>query len=316
LAAPLDARGLEVSVSRWFRSIGLGFALVMTAARATAGDAAAPQTHADEIRAWHDKRVKNLTSDTGWLTVAGLYWLQEGGNSFGTSPKNAIVLPPGSGPELAGVIELAGKNVTVHGNPGVVLRVGDATITTRALQSDASGTPDVVEMGRLRFFVIVRGGRYAIRLRDLEAPTRKQFTGIESYDVDDAWRVEARFEPYSPPRHIPIASIIGTIDSMTSPGALVFSHDGKEFRLDPVLESADAGELFVIFKDETSGVETYGGGRFLYASMPKDGKTVLDFNKAYNPPCAFTEYATCPLPPLQNELPIAVHAGEKKYGHH
>ena len=288
----------------------------MIATVAVAGDSVPPQSHADEIRAWRDKRVKNLTSDTGWLTVAGLFWLQEGGNNFGTSPKNAIVLPPGSAPEFAGVLELQGDATTVHANAGVTMRIGGETITSRPLHSDAAGAPDIVEMGRLRFFVIVRGGRYAIRLRDLEAPTRQHFTGIQSYGIDDDWRVEARFEAYAPPRRIPIASIIGTIDSMTSPGALVFSHGGREFRLDPVLESPDADELFVIFKDETSGVETYGGGRFLYASLPKDGKTVLDFNKAYNPPCAFTEYATCPLPPLQNEIPIAVHAGEKKYGHH
>ncbi len=301
---------------RRFHSFALALAVYMTATVAIADEPAPPPSHADEIRAWHDKRIKSLTSDTGWLTVAGLYWLQEGGNSFGTSPKNAIVLPARSGPDVAGVIELQGGKTTLHANAGVTMRIGTEAVTTRLLHSDATGAPDVVEMGRLRFFVIVRGGRYAIRLRDLEAPTRKAFTGIQSYGVDDDWRVEARFEPYSPPHQIPIATVIGTVDSMTSPGALVFTFGGKEFRLDPVLESPDADELFVIFRDETSGVETYGGGRFLYASLAKDGKTVLDFNKAYNPPCAFTEYATCPLPPLQNALPIAVHAGEKKYGHH
>ncbi len=153
-------------------------------------------------------------------------------------------------------------------------------------------------------------------MRDLENPGRKHFSGIRNYRIDPKWRVEARFEPYDPPRRIPIANIIGTVDSMTCPGALVFTAGGREVRLDPVLEAPDATDLFIIFSDETSGSETYGAGRFLYAGLPKDGTTVLDFNKAYNPPCAFTEFATCPLPPAQNALPIAVRAGEKKYGSH
>ena len=277
--------------------------------------AATPQSYADEIRAWRQQRVDRLRADNGWLTVAGLFWLQEGDNTFGCAAKNTIVLPPRSAADFAGVFTHHGSETSVRANPGVVMRVGPDTVTARVLKPDAEGAPDVVEMGRLRFFVIRRGGRDAIRMRDLESAGRKHFKGIGNYATDPKWRIPARFEPYNPPHHIPIASIIGTVDSMTCPGALVFTAGGKEVRLDPVLEAPDATDLFIIFSDETSGQETYGAGRFLYAELPKNGTTVLDFNKAYNPPCAFTEFATCPLPPPQNALPVAIRAGEKKYGH-
>lgn len=275
-----------------------------------------PSSYGDEIRAWRERRVERLRADNGWLTVAGLFWLRDGDNTFGCDPKNTIVLPARSAADFAGVFVHHGDATTVRANPGVTLRVGTETITARELKSDAGGAPDVVEMGRLRFFVIRRGGRDAIRMRDLENPARKNFAGIRNYPTDEKWRIEARFEPYVPVRRIPIANVIGTVDSMTCPGALVFTAGGKEVRLDPVLEDPEATELFIIFSDETSGSETYGAGRFLYADLPKDGTTILDFNKAYSPPCAFTEFATCPLPPLQNMLPIAVKAGEKKYGGH
>lgn len=278
--------------------------------------AAKPQSYTDEIRAWQKARVERLKADNGWLTVAGLFWLQEGDNTFGCAPGNTIVLPAHSAADLAGVFTHSGGTTTVRANPGVVLRIGAETVTSRALRSDAEGAPDVVEMGRLRFFVIHRGGRDAIRMRDLESWGRTHFNGIRTYGIDPKWRIEARFEPYDPPHRIPIASIIGTVDSMVCPGALVFMAGGREVRLDPVLEEPDATELFLIFSDLTSGDETYGAGRFLYASLPQGGKTIVDFNKAYNPPCAFTEFATCPLPPPQNALPVAIRAGEKKYGNH
>lgn len=305
--------------------VGILWAVVSTALLPAAGTgaraedpAASPKasSYADEIRTWRQQRVERLRADNGWLTVAGLFWLQDGDNTFGCDPKNTIVLPAHSAADFAGVFVHQGSATTVRANAGVTLRIGTQTVTTRDLASDATGAPDIVEMGRLRFFVIRRGGRDAIRMRDLESAARKHFSGIKNYPTDPKWRVEARFEPYVPAHQIPIASVIGTVDSMTCPGALVFTAGGKEVRLDPVLEDPAATELFIIFSDETSGAETYGAGRFLYADLPKDGTTVLDFNKAYNPPCAFTEFATCPLPPPQNALPIAVKAGEKKYGNH
>jgi uncharacterized protein (DUF1684 family) len=161
----------------------------------------------------------------------------------------------------------------------------------------------------------VRGGRHAIRLRDPNAAARRNFHGIDTYPIDLAYRVTARFEPYAPPKKVPIANVIGTVDTMLSPGALVFQLGSRELRLDPLLEEPDATSLFLIFKDETSGSETYGAGRFLYTDLPVDGRVVVDFNRAYNPPCVFTEFATCPLPPPQNDLEAAVRAGEKDYAH-
>ena len=285
-------------------------------ARAAQAPAKPDTSYENQIRIWHEKRVTRLTSDTGWLTVAGLFWLHPGDNSFGTDIKNDIVLPEGSAPARAGVFTHAGGKTTVRALPGTTFQVDGKSIQEMQLRSDADGDPEIVQLGNLRFFIIKRGGRYAIRMRDLNSPMRKAFRGIDSYPVRMSNRVAARFEPYDPPHRIPIANVIGTVDTMAAPGALVFTFDGKECRLDPVLESPDDKQLFILFKDATSGKETYATGRFLYADLPQDGKTTLDFNKAYNPPCAFTPYATCPLPPRQNDLPVAVRAGEKSYGHH
>ena len=153
-----------------------------------------------------------------------------------------------------------------------------------------------------------------MRVKDKESPTLRAFHGIENFPADPKWRVEARFEPYDPPRPVRVPNILGTVDTESCPGALVFEIDGKSYRLDPVVERGET-DLFVIFGDRTNGHGTYGAGRFLYAAAPVGGRTVLDFNKAYNPPCVFTPYATCPLPPAENKLPIPIEAGEKAYGH-
>jgi uncharacterized protein (DUF1684 family) len=162
--------------------------------------------------------------------------------------------------------------------------------------------------------VIERGGRLAVRVRDTASPARTRFDGIEAYPVDARWRVAARFEPYEPARTVEVPTVLGTAEPMTCPGRLVFELDGRTFTLDAMSEADDA-DLFLIFADATNRDATYGGGRFLYAARPgADGTVVVDFNKAYNPPCAFTPYATCPLPPPQNSLELRVEAGEKRWG--
>jgi len=175
----------------------------------------------------------------------------------------------------------------------------------------------LLELRTIQFHLIRRGDRLGVRSKDSESPVRTEFRGIEHYPASWEWRVEGRFEPYEPPKHVPVPTVLGTVDDELSPGAVVFEAEGRTLRLD-VLEGADEHEVFVIFGDTTNGTETYGGGRFLYADLEPGGRLVLDFNKAYNPPCAFTPYATCPLPPKQNRLPLAIRAGEKKYGegHH
>lgn len=291
----------------------IGVLLVAAAAVAARGEDPAV-SYEDEIRAWQARRVERLKSDTGWLSVAGLFWLEPGDNRFGSGPDNDIVLPSAAPPH-AGTFVHADGETRVRAAAGAGLRIDGRPIDEQRLRTDAEDSTDVLELGDLRMFVIVRGGRHAIRLRDPNAPTRRNFHGIDTYPIDPAYRVTARFEPYAPPKKVPIANVIGTVDTMLSPGALVFQLGSRELRLDPLLEEPDASSLFLIFKDETSGSETYGAGRFLYTDLPVDGRVVVDFNRAYNPPCVFTEFATCPLPPPQNDLEIAVRAGEKDYVH-
>ncbi|HMC61212.1 MAG TPA: DUF1684 domain-containing protein [Candidatus Solibacter sp.] len=257
----------------------------------------AATSYQTEIAQWRQQREEGLQREGGWLTVAGLFWLHEGPNRFGKDPANEIVLP--DGPAEAGVFALhEGKvKVTMGGE-------------TRELWPDSL---DVAKVGRLSLFAIKRGDRYGIRLKDPESPYRRDFHGIESYPASEAYRVTAQF--VAEPAKIPILNILGQTEPMESPGYVRFRLNGQELRLRPVLEEPDAKELFYIFRDQTSAKETYGAGRFLYSAMPKDGKVVLDFNKAYNPPCAFTPYATCPLPPAENRMAVKVEAGEKKYGH-
>jgi uncharacterized protein (DUF1684 family) len=314
IAAALPGCGSYTTTSK---SSGGSTSVSATASALPQPDSKLPASgYEAEITTWREARVKRLTSDTGWLTVAGLFWLHPGENSFGTDATNDIVLPDGSAPARAGVFVHDAGTTTIRAFPGTPLVWHDKPVETLKMRSDAEDSTDVVALNDLRFFVIKRSDRWGIRMRDLHSAMRRDFHGIDAYRIDPAYRVEARFEPYVPPRGIPIASIIGTVDTMTCPGALVFKLGGKELRLDPVLEAPDADELFLIFKDETSGDETYGAGRFLYTELPKDGKVVVDFNKAYNPPCAFTAFATCPLPPPENDLPIGIRAGEKAYAEH
>ncbi|HLK62563.1 MAG TPA: DUF1684 domain-containing protein [Bryobacteraceae bacterium] len=250
-----------------------------------------------EIAEWRRNREAALQADGGWLSVAGLFWLHEGANRFGKGSTNDIVLP--DGPENAGIIELHGDSVKVTQDG-----------TARDVKHDSA---DVLKVGRLSLFVIKRGERYGIRLKDPESEYRRAFHGIDYYPASEAYRITAKF--VSEPRKVPILNILGQTEDSDCPGYAVFHLHGKEYRLYPIIEEPGDQQLFYIFRDQTTGKETYGAGRFLYSAMPKDGEVVLDFNKAYNPPCAFTPYATCPLPPKENHLAVRIEAGEKKYGH-
>ncbi|MGC3982001.1 MAG: DUF1684 domain-containing protein [Steroidobacteraceae bacterium] len=183
------------------------------------------------------------------------------------------------------------------------------------LVADNADDPTLLAVGSLRFHAIERGGKYGIRVRDIEHPARKQFAGLEYFPISMDWRIEARFEPYVPSKRINIINILGMTEAMESPGALVFNKEGHSWRLDAILESPSDDQLFVMLTDGSSGRESYGAGRYLYIPKPGNEPIWLDFNKAYNPPCAFTEFATCPLPPKQNRLSLSIEAGEKKYQH-
>src|SRR5688572_17715190 len=291
--------------------------LVGLAAVAALGAATPDAAYRAEIAKWRQEREARLKGDGGWLQVAGLFWLKDGANTFGTDGKSAIVLPAGSAPARAGVFELRGGKVTVRMQPGVDATVADKPWQTAAIRPDVPAPADVLRVApRLSLHVIERGGRLGIRMKDKESRLLKEFTGLRWFPVREEQRVEARFVPYTPPKKVPVPNILGQVDDLPSPGYAVFQVGGREVRLDPVLEDPGATELFFIFRDETAKKETYPAGRFLYSAMPKDGKVVLDFNKAYSPPCAFTPYATCPLPPRQNRLPVRIEAGEMRSGHH
>ena len=272
--------------------------------------------HQEEVQNWRDQRETRLKSDTGWLTLAGLFWLKEGENRFGANPDYEIELPEGAAPASAGVLEFHDGRTTVKMAPGVEAAVDGKPVTVMELKPDSSGAPDILAIGRLTMQVIKRGEKYGIRLKDTQSKARREFTGLHWYPIEDSYRVTARFVPYEPSKMLMIPTVLGTTEEMPCPGKAVFTLNGQEISLEPVIEEPGADELFYIFKDETSGTQTYPAGRFFYSAMPKDGVVVLDFNKAYNPPCAFTPYATCPLPPSQNRLKMKIEAGELNYGHH
>ncbi len=265
------------------------------------------------IEKWHEQRINNLKKEDGWLNLVGLYWLSEGSNTFGTSPGDNIVFPRGKGPGVIGKFILKNGIVTVKINDGIPVLFNGRPVSEMEMKNDLSDDPTVLSLGYLRWFVIKRGDNmYGIRLRDIKAPLLTSFKGTDTYPINEDWKVTATAVPYKPAKIITVPSIIGTAEKDTINNSLEFNLQGKTFKLDPLKEG---DQLFIIFADKTNGKETYGAGRFLYAALPdSEGKTVLDFNKAYNPPCAFTRYATCPLPPDQNYMNIEVTAGEKKYG--
>jgi len=252
-----------------------------------------------EVEQWRQQQESELKSDTGWLTVAGLFWLKEGGNTVGSAASNAIVLP--RGPAELGEFDYRSGHVTFHPVAGPATK----------LKADTDGKPNQIELDGLTMFMIHRGDRYGIRMRDIKSQLRQQFTNRHWFPVKADYRVTAKFVAYNPPKMIAVPNVLGETSQMPSPGYVEFTLDGHELRLDPVVEDES---LFFIFHDETSGKGTYPPGRFLHADFAKDGEVTLDFNKAYNPPCAFTPYATCPLPPKQNRLPLRIEAGEQFSG--
>jgi uncharacterized protein len=265
--------------------------------------------------AWRQHRLDGLRAPDGWLSLAGLYWLDDGTHPFGSDSSNAVVFPPPA-PTRIGTFEVVDSTVTMRVAPGVAVTHEGAPVTEIVMADDAEGEPTIASLGSLSWHAIRRSRGLGVRLRDAESPVLTGFDGIGTFGFDPRWRVSVRFEPYDPPRTLPIPSITGVAEEEVSPGAVVFTHEGAEHRLD-VTGQPGSARYFLVFGDATNGRDTYGGGRFLYLDAPDaDGRTVLDFNRSYNPPCVFTPYATCPLPPPQNRLPFRVEAGEKAWGAH
>ncbi len=274
-------------------------------------NAKAQSEYEKTVQAARTERVAKLKADDGWLTVTGLFWLKAGTNDFGADTSNDLVIPSNSTPGKIGTFDLEGDKITLRVNDGVKVTVNEKPVQEWTIQADAK-KPDVIKQGDLTFLLLKRSDRYAIRLKDKNSAGRRDFTGLQWYPVQESYRVTADFIPYEQPKDVPIINIIGDIENYKSPGLLKFKLRGQEFTVEPV----NSGEkLFLILRDLTSGKTTYGASRFLYADKPKDGKVILDFNLAINPPCAFTAYATCPLPPKQNRLNVAIEAGEFAYHH-
>jgi len=270
-----------------------------------------PDAYTKGIETWRAERLERLKAPNGWLSLIGLDWLKDGKNKVGSAKDNDIVLT--AGPAHLGVVTLKGGKASIELDAKADATIDGKKQKSAELLDDSHEKPTTVAFGTASFYVIDRNGKKALRVKDSEAATRKNFLGLDYYPIDASWRIEAKWVPYKPAHTLEIPTVLGTTDKMTVPGKAVFVRDGTTYELTPVLEEPNAKEVWFIFADATSAKKTYGGGRFLYADMPKDGKLIIDFNKAYNPPCAFTPHATCPLAPPENRLPISVTAGEKKY---
>lgn len=254
-------------------------------------------TYTASIRQWQQKRDTRLRSPNGWLALVGLFWLKPGNNTIGSAEFNDFVLPKGSAPDRAGTLHLEAAKVTFTPPAG----------PARTLSYDED-KPDIVRAGDTSFFLIKRGGKLAIRATDPHSPVLTSFHGMKYFPVNPALHFEAKFIPE--PKKIPILNILGQTDMEESPGIVEFTYKGQQYRLRPIFEGP---ELFFLFKDPTNKTSTYQAGRMLNTPLPAHGKVDLDFNRSYNPPCTFTPYATCPLPPKENTLPFPVEAGEMRY---
>ena len=274
-----------------------------------------------DLLAWRAQQAKDLQQPNGWLTLIGLEWLKPGDNSFGSGNGNALVVQAPVGRNL-GVVQLKGDTLQLlpppKGYPTGLLVDGKPPANPQSLAADDSGHPSKLTTGTVTITVIHRGDRYALRIKDSKAPARLQFRGLRWYPPNQTYSVRAKWMPYNPVHHVPVPTILGTEVVSDVPGVAEFTLDGQTLRLEPIMESPDDKDLFFILRDATSKSETYGAGRFLYTPLPDHGLTQpgevwLDFNRAENPPCAYTPFATCPLPPPQNRLQVAIPAGQQRF---
>ncbi len=250
------------------------------------------------IRDWQAHRDAGLRSPDGWLALVGLFWLNPGNNTIGSAANNDFILPTGSAPGHVGTLQLEGQTVT--------FAAPDGAKHTLSFDEDK---PEVIRAGTISFYVIKRGDKFAVRAKDSASPMLRDFTGMKYFPINPQLHFQATFIPAA--KKIPIWNILGQTDQEDSPGVVEFSYQGKKYRLRPIFEDKT---LFFLFKDLTNKTETYQAGRMLNTPLPANGKVDLDFNRSYNPPCTFTPYATCPLPPKENSLPFPVEAGEMRYG--
>jgi len=289
------------------RSLGiLAIILGLTSAQAQTD-------YSKAIEKWRSEHESDLKKETGWLTVAGLFWLKDGINTVGAGPNFDVRLTDNFKQGKFGEIDFKNGVAVLKVEKGVKAQSDGKSISTIDLVSDEKGKPSEIRTGSQTFYLIRREDRFGIRLKDSESKARRTFKGLHWFPVDESYKVTARFEAFPEPKELRVPNVLGGEFKMKSPGILKFTLKGKEYSLQPVEEGDET--LFIIFQDTSSRGETYKSGRFLYADKPVNGEAVLDFNKAENPPCAFTPFATCPLPPPQNILDVEIKAGEKRYDH-
>jgi len=263
---------------------------------------------------WKGELIDDLKQN--WLVLAGLFWLKPGANTFGSASDNAIVLP--SGPAHAGVFQLQGDSVSVELQKGVQAKIGGESLTQSKLQADVTGKPTVIEMGSFRMHLIQRGQRLGVRLKDLNSEAARNYAGPIFFPLDMTYRITGTFVASDGKKTVDVPNVLGDVTPTPIAGEVHFKLNGQDLTLTALSGDPTKGLSFVM-GDLSSKTDTYPGGRFLDTDPVVDGKVVLDFNRAYNPPCAVTPYATCPLAPKENRLPVAIAAGEKydrMHGHH
>ncbi len=273
------------------------------------------EVYQDQIQKWRKEHESGLKADDGWLTLAGLFWLEKGKtNSVGVGKEFDIQLPGRLKPGKFGVITMEARRISLSIEPGITATVDGRKIENIELASDENGKPTIVNFGDIEINAIKRKEKTGIRIRDKKSVEREEFNGLNWFPIDQKYELIAEFEPFKQERIMLVPNVLNQAVKMKSPGIARFVLDGREFTLQPALNGD--GRLFFIFRDLSSRTESYGAGRFLYTEMPENGRLKIDFNKAENPPCAYTDFATCPLPPPQNDLRVKINAGEKHYGEH
>ena len=268
-----------------------------------------PAEYRAEIEKYRHDRIVELTAPDGWLAVRGLFWLHEGANTAGSDPASEIKLPPRTAKRV-GVFTLANGQTTFTADSSAQVTAGGKPVTTMTL---ARGGPASISTDGVVIAAIRRGDKVGLRMWDPESPNRTGFKGLKYFPLSSAYRFRGKFTAYDKLKPVPVPNVLGQIVTMESPGFVEFAIKDKSYRLEPVYETSRHEDLFFIFKDLTSKAETYEAGRFLHTPVPKDGVVDLDFNRAYNPPCAFTEFATCPLPIKENQLQVRIQAGELRH---
>jgi len=275
--------------------------------------ALAQSDYVTTIEKWRSDEATDLKKEDGWLTLAGLFWLKDGVNTVGNGSQFDVRLTDNFTQGKFGEIDFKNGVATLKVASRVKAESDGKPVSTIDLVSDEKGKPSEIRVGSQMFYLIRREDRFGIRLKDNQSKARVAFKGLNWFPVDESYRVQAHLEALPEPKELMVPNVLGGHFKMKSPGLLRFALQGRPYSLQPVLQ--DDGSLFIIFRDPSNSSETYSAGRFLNADKPVNDKTTLDFNKAENPPCAFTPYATCPLAPEGNDLPIAIKAGEKRYDH-